>query len=33
MVFVPAGPMTSGLSNSEKAKVREQAAQGLVTRK
>jgi phosphogluconate dehydratase len=33
MVFVPAGPMTSGLSNSEKAKVREQAAQGLVGRK
>jgi phosphogluconate dehydratase len=31
-VFVPAGPMTSGLSNSEKAKVREQAAQGLVGR-
>ncbi|MDL5038790.1 phosphogluconate dehydratase [Comamonas resistens] len=33
MVFVPAGPMTSGLSNSEKARVREQAAQGLVGRK
>ena len=32
-VFVPAGPMSSGLSNSEKAKVREQAAQGLVGRK
>jgi len=31
-VFVPAGPMTSGLSNKEKAKVREQAAQGLVGR-
>ena len=31
-VFVPAGPMTSGLSNNEKAKVREQAAQGLVGR-
>jgi phosphogluconate dehydratase len=31
-VFVPAGPMTSGLSNSEKAKVREKAAQGLVGR-
>jgi phosphogluconate dehydratase len=29
-VFVPAGPMTSGLSNNAKAKVREQAAQGLV---
>ncbi|MES2785135.1 MAG: phosphogluconate dehydratase, partial [Pseudomonadota bacterium] len=32
MVFVPAGPMTSGLSNSAKAKVREQAAQGQVGR-
>ncbi len=32
MVFVPAGPMTSGLSNNDKAKVREQAAQGLVGR-
>jgi phosphogluconate dehydratase len=31
-VFVPAGPMTSGLSNSEKSKVREQAALGLVGR-
>lgn len=31
-VFVPAGPMTSGLSNTAKAKVREQAAQGLVGR-
>ncbi len=31
-VFVPGGPMTSGLSNSAKAKVREQAAQGLVGR-
>jgi phosphogluconate dehydratase len=31
-VFVPAGPMSSGLSNSEKAKVREQFAQGLVGR-
>jgi len=31
-VFVPAGPMTSGLSNSEKSKVREKAAQGLVGR-
>ncbi|WP_250207981.1 phosphogluconate dehydratase [Curvibacter sp. CHRR-16] len=31
-VFVPAGPMTSGLSNNDKAKVREQAAQGLVGR-
>src|SRR5438445_6834510 len=33
MVFVPGGPMPSGLSNSDKAKVREQAAQGLVGRK
>jgi phosphogluconate dehydratase len=31
-VFVPAGPMTSGLANNEKAKVREKAAQGLVGR-
>ena len=31
-VFVPAGPMTSGLSNSDKATVREKAAQGLVGR-
>ncbi|MBK7614200.1 MAG: phosphogluconate dehydratase [Vitreoscilla sp.] len=31
-VFVPAGPMGSGLSNSDKAKVREQAALGLVGR-
>ncbi|MBE7416376.1 MAG: phosphogluconate dehydratase [Ideonella sp.] len=31
-VFVPAGPMPSGLSNPEKAKVREQHAQGLVGR-
>jgi phosphogluconate dehydratase len=31
-VFVPAGPMTSGLSNDEKSKVRERAAQGLVGR-
>ena len=31
-VFVPAGPMTSGLPNEAKAKVREQAAQGLVGR-
>ncbi len=31
-VFVPAGPMTSGMSNNDKAKVREQAAQGLVGR-
>ncbi len=32
VVFVPGGPMTSGLSNSEKAKVREQAARGEVGR-
>jgi phosphogluconate dehydratase len=31
-VFVPGGPMPSGLSNGDKAKVREQAAQGLVGR-
>ena len=31
-VFVPAGPMGSGLSNNEKTKVRELAAQGLVDR-
>lgn len=31
-VFVPAGPMASGLSNGDKAKVREKAAQGLVGR-
>ena len=30
--FVPAGPMTSGLSNDAKAKVRQQYAQGLVGR-
>jgi len=32
VVFVPAGPMTSGLSNDDKAKVRQQYAQGLVDR-
>jgi phosphogluconate dehydratase len=31
-VFVPGGPMTSGLSNSDKSKVRELAAQGKVGR-
>jgi phosphogluconate dehydratase len=31
-VFVPAGPMSTGLSNGDKARVREQAAQGLVGR-
>jgi phosphogluconate dehydratase len=31
-VFVPAGPMSSGLSNSEKARMRERAAQGEVGR-
>jgi len=32
MVFVPAGPMPSGISNKEKAKTRELEAQGLVGR-
>lgn len=32
MVFVPAGPMTSGLSNSEKSKVRQLYAEGKVGR-
>jgi phosphogluconate dehydratase len=31
-VFMPAGPMTSGLSNDEKSLVRQQYAQGLVSR-
>jgi phosphogluconate dehydratase len=31
-VFVPSGPMTSGLSNDGKSKVRQQYAQGLVDR-
>jgi phosphogluconate dehydratase len=31
-VFIPAGPMSSGLSNHEKSKIRQQAAQGLVSR-
>jgi phosphogluconate dehydratase len=31
-VFVPAGPMSTGLSNSEKSKVRTQHAQGLIGR-
>ncbi|HEV7813802.1 MAG TPA: phosphogluconate dehydratase, partial [Janthinobacterium sp.] len=31
-VFVPAGPMTSGLSNSEKAKIRQRYAVGQATR-
>jgi phosphogluconate dehydratase len=31
-VFVPAGPMSTGLSNNAKSKVREQYAQGLVGR-
>ncbi len=31
-VFMPGGPMSSGLSNTEKSKVREQHAQGLVGR-
>ncbi len=32
VVFIPAGPMTSGLSNDEKSQVRQQYAQGLVSR-
>ncbi|MDB5844800.1 MAG: 6-phosphogluconate dehydratase [Polaromonas sp.] len=32
MVFVPAGPMPSGLPNKEKARIREEAAQGRVGR-
>ncbi|MGB0894301.1 MAG: phosphogluconate dehydratase [Parashewanella sp.] len=32
MMFVPAGPMKSGIPNKEKAKVRQQFAQGLVGR-
>jgi phosphogluconate dehydratase len=32
MVFVPAGPMPTGLPNKEKARIRELAAQGLVGR-
>jgi phosphogluconate dehydratase len=31
-IFVPAGPMLSGLSNSEKSKMRQLAAQGQLTR-
>ena len=31
-VFVPAGPMTSGLSNDEKAKIRQQFAEGKLDR-
>ena len=31
-IFVPAGPMTSGLSNDEKAKIRQLHAQGKATR-
>jgi phosphogluconate dehydratase len=31
-VFVPAGPMSTGLSNSEKSKIRQQHAQGLIGR-
>ena len=31
-VFIPAGPMTSGLANEAKAKVRQQYAQGLIER-
>ena len=32
-VFIPAGPMTSGIPNSEKAKARQKFAQGLISRK
>jgi len=32
-VFIPAGPMTSGIPNSEKAVARQKFAQGLITRK
>jgi phosphogluconate dehydratase len=32
VVFVPAGPMTSGLSNDEKSKIRQKFAQGEVSR-
>jgi phosphogluconate dehydratase len=32
VIFVPAGPMTSGLSNDEKVKVRESFAQGKIDR-
>jgi phosphogluconate dehydratase len=31
-VFIPSGPMSSGLSNHEKSKIRQQAAQGLANR-
>ncbi len=31
-IFVPAGPMTSGLSNDEKAKIRQQFAEGKINR-
>ncbi len=31
-LFVPSGPMRSGLSNAEKARVRQRAAEGLATR-
>jgi phosphogluconate dehydratase len=31
-IFVPAGPMASGISNTEKARIRAQYAQGLCTR-
>src|SRR5262249_39017528 len=32
VIFAPAGPMTSGLPNGEKAKIRQQYAEGLVDR-
>ena len=31
-IFVPAGPMTSGIANDEKSRIRQQYAQGLVDR-
>jgi len=32
-IFVPAGPMTSGMPNDEKAKIRQQFAEGLIDRR
>jgi len=32
-VFIPAGPMTTGIANAEKAAARQKFAQGLITRK
>lgn len=33
VTFMPAGPMTSGISNSEKAKIRQEYAEGKITQK